>query len=67
MRWSLARDTAQTLAIGSEYDASGLELTGVQMNETLAMVFTMANEQALRSFVWPHVAETQPRIMELTA
>merc|ERR1712230_71894 len=40
---------------------------GVQMNEALAMVFTIANEHAFRSLVCPQVAETQPRMMELTA
>lgn len=42
-------------------------LTGVQMKEALAMVFTIANEHALRSLVCPQVAETQPRMIELTA
>merc|ERR1739841_268942 len=40
---------------------------GVQMNEALAMVFTIANEHAFRSLVCPQVAETQPRMIELTA
>lgn len=37
------------------------------MKDALAMVLTMAREEAFFSFVWPHVEETQPRMMELTA
>ena len=40
---------------------------GVQINEALAIVFTIASAAAFFSLVWPHVAETQPRMMELTA
>lgn len=37
------------------------------MNDTLAHVLTIANEEAFFSFVCPHVAPTQPRMMLLTA
>lgn len=38
-----------------------------QMNEILAIVLTMANDEAFFSFVWPHVEDTHPRMIELTA
>jgi hypothetical protein len=37
------------------------------MNEIFAMVLTIAREHAFFSFVCPQVADTQPRMMELTA
>ena len=37
------------------------------MNEMLAIVFTIASEHAFFSFVCPHVLDTQPRIILLTA
>jgi hypothetical protein len=40
---------------------------GVQMNDATAIQLTMAREHAFFSLVWEQVAETQPRIMLLTA
>lgn len=40
---------------------------GVQINETLAIVLTIAKLLAFFSFVCPHVLLTQPRMMLLTA
>lgn len=37
------------------------------MKLALAQVLTMANAEAFFSLVWPQVAPTQPRMMELTA
>jgi hypothetical protein len=40
---------------------------GVQMNDATARQLTIAREHAFFSFVWEHVAETQPRMMLFTA
>ena len=40
---------------------------GVQMNDATAKQLTIAREHAFFSLVWEHVAETQPRMMLLTA
>jgi hypothetical protein len=40
---------------------------GVQMKDATARQLTIASEQAFFSFVCEHVAETQPRMMLLTA